>query len=105
MAIGRPAKGIDDVAERLVAAAELLAFEQATALAVGFLKPDVVVFEVILLGFEVSMDGINDAAIGGISKGIDVVINVDERLVEILGAGSGKRAARNRRCSTGRRGG
>jgi hypothetical protein len=75
-AVGRPAEGIDDVTERPVAAAVFLAFEQAAALAVGILEPDVIMLEVVFLGFEIAMDGEGDAAIGGIGEGGDVFVDV-----------------------------
>ena len=86
MAVGRPAEGIDDVAEGLVAAAEFLAFEKAAALAAGVLEPDVVVFEVVELGFEFAVDGVDDAAVGSVGEGGDFFVDGLEGLVEILGS-------------------
>src|SRR5207245_1238495 len=94
-AVGGPAKGVNHVAEGLVAAGELLAFEQAAALAASFLEPDVVVFKVVKLGFEVAMNGIDDAAIRGEGESGDFFVDVLERLVEVLGeAGSRKKEKR-----------
>src|SRR5229473_1105976 len=90
-AVRGPAKRVDHVAEGLVAAGELLAFEQAAALAASFLEPDVVVFEVVKLGFEVAMNGIDDAAVGGEGESGDFFVDVLERLVEVLGGRGGKK--------------
>jgi hypothetical protein len=55
--------------------------EQATALAVGFLDPDIVVLEIVFFGFDIAACGIDDAAVGGEREGGDFVIDVLERLV------------------------
>jgi hypothetical protein len=89
-AVGRPAERIDDVAEELGAAIELLTFKEAAALAVRFLEPDIVVVEVVEFGFEATMNRIGDAAVGGEGEGGDVLFDGLERLVEILGAGRGR---------------
>src|SRR5258708_16698001 len=83
-AIGGPAKGVHHVAEGLVAEGELLAFEQAAALAASFLEPDIVVFEVVKLGFEFAMNGIDDTAIGCAGESGDFFVAVLERLVHLL---------------------
>src|SRR5229473_3416919 len=94
-AVRGPAKRVDHVAEGLVAAGELLAFEQAAALAASFLEPDVVVFEVVKLGFEVAINGIDDAAVGSEGESGDFFVDVLERLVEVLSeAGSRKKEKR-----------
>src|SRR5260370_8908182 len=79
-AVGRPAEGIDDLTERPVAAAVFLAFEQAAALAVGVLEPNVIMLDVVFLGFEIAMDGEGDAAVGGIGERRDAVIDRQYRL-------------------------
>ena len=83
-AVRRPAKRVDDVAERLVAAREFLAFENAAALAASVLNPDVVVFEVVEFGFEVAVDGEDDAAVGRVGKGGDFLVDGLDWFVEIL---------------------
>ncbi len=62
-------------------------------LAAGVLQPDVVVFEVVELGFETAVDGIDDAAVGSVGEGGDVFVDGLEGLVEILRVGGGHAAA------------
>src|SRR2546430_1517025 len=69
-------------------------FEETTALAAGVLDPDVVVLErVVDFCFHPAVDGINDAAVGGVREGGDIFVDGLERFVEILGAGGGKGTA------------
>src|SRR6266850_4097493 len=84
VAVSGEAERISDVAEGLVAAGKFLAFEEPAALAASVLQPDVVVFEVVELGFVVAMDGIDDAAIGSVGEGGDVFVDGLERLLETL---------------------
>ena len=63
MAVGRPANGVGQVAEKLIAARIFLAFKDAAALATSVLDPDVVVLEVVLFGFEVVVNGKSDTAV------------------------------------------
>ncbi|OLC95315.1 MAG: hypothetical protein AUH86_12230 [Acidobacteria bacterium 13_1_40CM_4_58_4] len=93
MAVGRPAEPIDHIAERLIAAREFLAFEEAAALAAGVLEPDVIVLEVILLGFELAVNRVGNAAVGSEGEGGDFFVDGLEGLVEILGAGGWQRTA------------
>jgi hypothetical protein len=62
VAVGGPAKGIDQVAHELIAARILLTFEKAAALAVAVLDPHVIVLQVVFFGFEVVVDGKDDGA-------------------------------------------
>jgi hypothetical protein len=71
-----------------------LAFENAVALAVGFLEPDVVVFEIVELGFELVIDGKGDGVVGTEGESGDFLIDGTERIVEILGAGGRKKEKR-----------
>lgn len=89
-AIRGPAKTIHGVRKSASAASEFVALNEAAALAVRFLNPDVIVLNVVLLGVNVVANGIGDAGVGGKREGGDVFVDVVERLVEILG---GKRAA------------
>jgi len=93
MTVGGPAEGVDEVAEGLRAASVFLAFEESAALAVGFLEPDIVVLEVVGSCFEFAIDGIDDAAVGGVGEGGDFVVDGLERFVKILGAGGKGTAA------------
>ncbi len=93
VSVGRPAEGIDDVAERLITAVEFLALQKATALTTGVLEPDVVVREVVELGFEVTMNGIYDAVVGSKGKGSNVFVDGLEGLIEILDQGRGNGGA------------
>ena len=79
-------EGVDGVGKECIAAGEFVALEKAAALAVGFLEPDVVVLEIVFFGFDVAADGIDDAAVGSKREGSDFIVDVLERLVEILGA-------------------
>ncbi len=92
-AVGRPAEGIDDVTERTITTSELLAFEETTALAARILKPNIVVLEVVFFGLEMAIDGIGDAAVGGVGEGGDFLVDGLEWLVEILSFGGRQRAA------------
>ena len=62
--------------------------KQAAAFAVGFHEPNVVVLEIVFFGFDGAADGINDAAVGSEAEGGDFVVDILERLVEILRASS-----------------
>ena len=92
-AVGGEAERISDVAEGLVAASEFLAFEEAAMLAAGVLQPNVIVFEVVELGFEIAVNGVDDAAVGSVGEGGDVFVDGLERLVEVLSASGGDAAA------------
>ncbi len=87
VAVGRPANGIGQVAEELVAARVFLTFEKAVALAVGFLEPDVVVLEVVELGLEPVINGKRDGVVGAEGKGGDFGLDGAEGIVEVLSAG------------------
>ena len=80
-----PLKRVNDVAESLRAARIFGAFEDAAALAAGFLNPDVVAAEFVLFCFEHAASGEDDTAVGGDGEGGDVFVDVMERFVEILG--------------------
>ncbi len=56
-------EGVNGVREKFVAAGEFIALEKAAALAVGFLKPDVVVLKIVFFGFDIAASGIDDAAV------------------------------------------
>jgi hypothetical protein len=68
----------------LVTAREFVALEEAAALAVGVLDPDVVVLQIVFFGLDVVPDGVGDAAIGGEREGGDFFVDVLDGLVEIL---------------------
>src|SRR5439155_12402537 len=94
MPVGRPAEPVDEIAENLRAARVFLSFEETAALAASVLNPDVVVLErVVDFCFRPAIDGVSDAAVGGVSEGGDVFVDGLERLIEILAAGGGQRAA------------
>src|SRR5579883_127076 len=80
-----PAKGVHDVGEGLSATEEFFALEDAATLAAGFLDPDIVVLEVVLLGLKAAIYGVNDAAIGGKGEGGDFVVDGLQRLIDFLG--------------------
>src|SRR6267378_1989103 len=82
-AIGRPAKRIDDVAERRVAAREFLALQQPAPLASGFLQPDIVALQIVLLGVKMVPRGIDNAPVRRESKSRNVVINIEQRLFDV----------------------
>jgi hypothetical protein len=86
-AAGRPAHGIDEVAEEPIVARIFLAFEKTSALAVRVLNPDVVVLEVVKLGFEAVIDGKSDGVVGTEREGGDFVVDGMKRIVEVLGLG------------------
>ena len=90
VAVGRPGEGFDKIGEGLVAKSEFFASEEAAALAVGVQEENVVALEVVLFGFVQAADGKGDAAIGSVGKGGDIIVNVDDGLVEILGARGGE---------------
>src|SRR6266403_2442613 len=88
LAVRRPAEPVDEIAERLGAARVFLSFEETAALAAEVLNPDVVVLErVVNFCFHSAINGVNDAAVGGVGEGGDVLVDGLERFVEILGAG------------------
>ena len=89
VAVGGPGEGFDEIGERLVAKSEFFAGEEAAAMAAGFEEKDVVALEVVFFGFVDAADGEGNAAIGGVGEGGDFIVDVDEGLVEILGAGGG----------------
>src|SRR5207302_1084409 len=85
MAVGGPAKRVDEIAERLIPTRVFLPFEETAALAAGVLDPDVVVLErVVEFCFEFAVDGIDDAAVRSISEGSDFLVDRLEGLAEIL---------------------
>src|ERR1700687_2580663 len=87
-AVGRPAEGIDEIAERVIPARVFLAFEETAALAASVLDPDVVVLErVVEFCFDSAIDGIDDAAIGGVGEGGDFLVDGLERLFKVFGFG------------------
>jgi len=90
VAVGRPGEGFDEIGEGLVAKSEFFASEEAAALAVGVEKKDVVALEVVFFGLVDASDGEGNAAIGGVGEGGDIIVDVDEGLVEILGASGGE---------------
>src|SRR5260370_34549914 len=99
MPVGGPAERVDEIAERLIAARVFLPFEEAAAFAVGVLKPDVVVLKrVVDFCFHSAVDGIDDAAVGGVGEGGDFVVDGLERFVEILGFG-GRQSATAHECA------
>jgi len=51
------------------------------------------VFEVVELGFETAMDGIDDAAVRSVGEGGDVFVDGLEGFVETLRVGGGHAAA------------
>ncbi len=55
-------------------------------------------FEVVFLRFEVTIDGVDDAAVGSVGEGGDFFFDGLQRLVEILGASGGQRAAAHNRA-------
>jgi hypothetical protein len=61
--------------------------QDAAAFAVGVLNPDVVVLQIIFFGFDVAAHGIGDAAIGGEAERGNLLVDILQRLFEILGAG------------------
>src|SRR5260370_23764301 len=94
MAGGGQAEGIDEITEILIAARVFLSFEETAALAASVLDPDVVVLErVVDFCFHFAIDGIDDAAVGGVGEGGDLLVDGLEGLVEVLGAGGGQRTA------------
>jgi len=96
-AVGRPVEGVNGVGEELFAAVELVSLEKAAVLAVGFLEPDVVVLKIVFFGFDVTADGVDDAAVRSERECGDFLVDVLERLVEVLSAGlRNKRAAKKK---------
>jgi len=94
MAVGRPAEPVDQIAENLRAARVFLSFKETTAFSAEVLDPDVVVLErVVDFCFHPAIDGVDNAAVGGVREGGDIFVDGLERFVEILGAGSGKGTA------------
>src|SRR5260370_1362705 len=99
MTVGGPAERVDEIAEGLIAARILLPFEETTALATCVLDPDVVVLErVVDFRFHSAVDGIDDAAVGGVGEGGDFLVDGLERFVEILGFG-GRQSATAHECA------
>lgn len=82
--VRRPAEGIDDVAELLVAPKKFFTLQDATGFAAGLLNPDIVMLEFVLFGFDGLIDGVNDAAIGGVGKGGDIFVDGLQRFVDVL---------------------
>ena len=86
MAVGGPAKGVDEIAESLSATRVFLPFQESAALAASVLDPDVIMFErVVNFCFHSAIDGIGDASVRRVSEGGDVLVDGLERFVEILG--------------------
>jgi hypothetical protein len=95
MPIRGPAERVDQIAEGLRAARVFLAFEEAAALAVGFLEPNVVVLERVEdFCFDFAIGGVNDAAVRSVGEGGDVLVDGLERLVEVLGWSGRKKEKR-----------
>jgi len=90
MAVGRPGEGFDEIGERLVAESEFFAGEEAAAMTAGVEEKDVIALEVVFFCFVDAADGESNAAIGGVSEGGDIIVDVDEGLVEVLGASGGE---------------
>lgn len=84
--VGRPAESVDSIGEKRVAAIEFVALEQTAALAVGVLDPDIIVLQIVFLGFDVAAHGIDDAAVGSEREGGNFVVDILERFVEVLSA-------------------
>ena len=90
VAVGGPGEGFDEIGERLVAKSEFFAREEAAAMAAGAEEKDVVALQVVFFCFVDAADGEGNAAIGGVGEGGDIVVDVDEGLVEVLGASGGE---------------
>jgi len=90
VAVGGPGEGFDEIGEGLVAKSEFFAGEEAAAMAAGVKEKDVVALEVVFFGFVDAADGEGDTAIGGVGEGGDIIVDVDEGLVEVLGARDGE---------------
>jgi hypothetical protein len=90
MAVGGPGERFDEIGEGLVAKSEFFAGEEAAAMAAGVKEKDVVALEVVFFGFVDAADGEGNAAIGGVGEGGDIIVDVDEGLFEVLGAGGAK---------------
>src|SRR5207302_602507 len=90
-AVRRPANGVHEVAEQLIVARIFLAFEKMASLAVWLVNPDVVVLEVVKLGFELVIGGKSDGVVGTEGEGGDFVVDGMKRIVEGLGPGRGKK--------------
>src|SRR5205085_6312029 len=85
-AVRRPANRVREIAEELVAARVFLTLEKAVAMAASILDPDVVVLEVVALGFQFVIDGKGDGVVGTEGEGGDFVVDGAERILEVLGA-------------------
>ena len=94
-AVGRPMEGVDGVGKKFIAATELVALQDAAALAISVLNKDVVVLKVVFFGFDVAANGVDDAAVGREAKSGDLFVDVLEGFVEILSAGVRNSAAAN----------
>src|SRR5262249_7429145 len=108
-AVGRPGEAFDGVGERAVAARELLAFENAFALAAGVDDPDVVVLEVEFLDLEALIHTECDTPIGPEGEGSDFIVDGLHRLVELRrrcrwrgGSGTRTSGSEERRCGKGK---
>src|SRR5207248_162596 len=87
MAVGGPAKGVDEIAESLSATRVFLPFQESAALAASVLDPDVIMFErVVNFCFHSAIDGIGDASVRRVSEGGDVLVDGLERFVENITA-------------------
>ena len=64
------------------------------SLAVWLVNPDVVVLEVVKLGFELVIGGKSDGVVGTEGEGGDFVVDGMKRIVEGLGPGRGKKEKR-----------
>src|ERR1700738_4485382 len=96
-AIWRPAKRIDNVAERRVTTREFFPLQQAAAFSAIFLQPDVIALEVILLSVKMVAHGIDDPAVGSKGERGDIFIDIEQRLFDVraLRARWRQRAAAN----------
>jgi len=83
VAVGREVESIDAVTEKRIAVDEFFALQNAAALAVGILKPDIVPLQIVLFGFQKLANGINDAAIGAEGEGGDVFVDGMQRLFQV----------------------
>lgn len=101
-AVRRPANGVREVTEELIVARVFLAFEETASLAVWLLDPDIVVLEVVKLGFELAISGKSDGVVGTEGEGGDLVVDGTKRIVEVLGLGGRKKEKRIHREDTER---
>ena len=93
-AVWRPANGVCEVTEEPIVARIFLAFEEAASLAVWLLNPDVVVLEVVKLGFDLAIGGKSDGVVGTEGEGGDLVVDGMKGIVEVLRLGGRKQEKR-----------